>query len=101
MRWFPGCAPTPPTLVSVSSTTWSRTSTSSSTSDRPLARAAAFIRLVHPFPSLLDGVVVAAVAIAAGADSARALGLGLSMTALQVSIGALNDIHDAPDDAGR
>ena len=23
------------------------------------------------------------------------------MTALQVSIGALNDIHDAPDDAGR
>jgi 4-hydroxybenzoate polyprenyltransferase len=61
---------------------------------------AAFIRLVHPFPSLLDGVVVAAVAAAAGASPARALGLGLSMTALQMSIGALNDIHDAPDDAG-
>ena len=42
--------------------------------------AAAFIRLVHPFPSLLDGVVVAAVAVAAGADPARALGLGVSMT---------------------
>lgn len=27
--------------------------------------------------------------------------LGVSMTALQVSIGALNDLHDAPDDAGR
>jgi 4-hydroxybenzoate polyprenyltransferase len=46
-------------------------------------------------------VVVAAVALAAGADPARALWLGASMTALQVSIGALNDIHDAPDDAGR
>ena len=42
-----------------------------------------------------------AVAIAAGADLPRSLGLGVSMTALQVSIGALNDIHDAPDDAGR
>ena len=41
-----------------------------------------------------------AVAVAAGADPARALGLGVSMTALQASIGALNDIHDAPDDAG-
>ena len=30
-----------------------------------------------------------------------ALQLGLSMTALQASIGALNDLHDAPDDAGR
>lgn len=42
-----------------------------------------------------------AVAIAAGAGPAPAFGLGVSMTALQVSIGALNDIHDAPDDAGR
>jgi len=44
---------------------------------------------------------VAAVALAAGADPERALGLGISMTALQASIGALNDIHDAPHDAGR
>lgn len=42
-----------------------------------------------------------AVAIAAGAEPAVALGLGASMTALQGSIGALNDVHDAPDDAGR
>ncbi len=42
-----------------------------------------------------------AVALAAGADPGRTLGLGVSMTALQVSIGALNDIHDAPHDAGR
>ena len=30
-----------------------------------------------------------------------ALRLGLSMTALQASIGAVNDLHDAPADAGR
>jgi 4-hydroxybenzoate polyprenyltransferase len=44
---------------------------------------------------------VAGVAFVAGADLALALQLGVSMTALQVSIGALNDLHDAPDDAGR
>ncbi len=37
----------------------------------------------------------------AGAVPAVALLLGVSMTALQVSIGALNDLHDAADDAGR
>ncbi len=46
-------------------------------------------------------MVVAAVALAAGAGPARALWLGVSMTALQVSIGALNDIHDVPQDGGR
>jgi 4-hydroxybenzoate polyprenyltransferase len=44
---------------------------------------------------------VAAVAVVAGASAAVALQLGLSMTALQVSVGALNDVHDAADDAGR
>ena len=44
---------------------------------------------------------MAAVALVAGADLALALQLGLSMTALQVSIGVINDLHDAPDDAGR
>ncbi len=62
---------------------------------------AAAIRLVHPFPSLLDGLVVAAVGLVAGAPPALALRLGLSMIALQASIGALNDLHDAPVDAGR
>jgi 4-hydroxybenzoate polyprenyltransferase len=41
------------------------------------------------------------VAILAGADAATAFRLGLAMTALQVSIGALNDVVDAPRDAGR
>ena len=42
-----------------------------------------------------------AVAVVAGADPATALRLGAAMTALQASIGTLNDIVDAPRDAGR
>jgi 4-hydroxybenzoate polyprenyltransferase len=86
------------------SSTWSRTSTRSSTSERtrrsprPGAVLAGFVRLSHPFPSLLDGVVVAAVASIAGAEGRTALALGASMTALQASIGTLNDIVDAPAD---
>lgn len=61
----------------------------------------AIVRLVHPFPSLLDGLVVAAVALVAGGEVGIALRLGVSMTALQASIGAVNDLHDAHADAGR
>jgi 4-hydroxybenzoate polyprenyltransferase len=49
---------------------------------------------------LLDGLVVAAVALIADADAGTAVALGVSMTALQVSIGTLNDIVDAPRDLG-
>jgi 4-hydroxybenzoate polyprenyltransferase len=44
---------------------------------------------------------VAAVAVIAVGEPATALRLGVSMTALQASIGALNDVLDAPADAGR
>lgn len=100
--------------VGGSSTTWSRTSTSSSTSDHPASGAAvpgapaplaaqsvALVRLLHPFPSILDGIVVAAVAWLAGGGERPAVLLGISMTALQFAIGALNDIVDARADAGR
>jgi 4-hydroxybenzoate polyprenyltransferase len=40
------------------------------------------------------------VALLAGADPGTALRLGIAMTALQASIGALNDILDAPRDRG-
>jgi 4-hydroxybenzoate polyprenyltransferase len=50
---------------------------------------------------VLDGLVVAAVALIAGADVALAARLGVSMTALQASIGALNDVVDADQDAER
>ena len=49
---------------------------------------------------MLDGAVVTLVALVAGGSWAVALRLGLSMTLLQFSIGALNDIVDAPRDAG-
>jgi len=70
--------------------------------ERPAAaaRIGGLIRLTHPFPCLLDGLVVGAVAIVAGADAPTALRLGVAMTALQGSIGALNDVVDAPRDRG-
>ena len=43
---------------------------------------------------------MAAVATVAGADPSTAIRLGLAMTALQASIGSLNDVVDAPRDAG-
>ncbi|MDH5243475.1 MAG: UbiA family prenyltransferase [Chloroflexota bacterium] len=77
-----------------------RTSGSWSTSDPAPARWLGLVRLIHPFPSALDGLVVLGVAAVAGAPLPDAIRLGLSMTALQASIGALNDIIDAPSDEG-
>jgi 4-hydroxybenzoate polyprenyltransferase len=48
---------------------------------------------------VLDGLVVGIVALLAGGDGLTALRLGVAMTALQASIGALNDLVDAPQDA--
>lgn len=60
----------------------------------------AVIRLVHPFPSVLNGLVVALVALVGGAAGPTVLRLGLSMTLVQFAVGALNDVVDAPRDAG-
>ena len=57
------------------------------------------IRLVHPFPSLLTSSATVAIAALAGADVPTAIRLGLAMLAMQCSIGALNDLVDAPLDA--
>ena len=62
---------------------------------------AGHLRLTHPFPSLLDGLVAGAAALAAGGDPATAARLGVSMVLLQASVGSLNDVIDAPSDAGR
>lgn len=59
------------------------------------------VRLTHPFPSALDGLVAAAAAWLAGGVGETALRLGISMVLLQASVGALNDVVDAPVDAGR
>ncbi len=93
--------------ATVWSSTSSRTSTRSSTSEAlsggggGLARVGGLVRLTHPFPCLLDGLVVGIVAAIAGADLATAVRLGLAMTSLQASIGSLNDVVDAPRDVGR
>ena len=72
------------------------------TAPRPSVRRrlGGLVRLTHPFPSLLDGVATAAFAMLAGGDPPTAVRLGLAMIALQASIGMLNDIIDAPHDAG-
>ncbi|MEA2609839.1 MAG: hypothetical protein QOJ75_2082 [Chloroflexota bacterium] len=57
------------------------------------------VRLVHPFPILLDGLATLAFAFIAGAVPATAVRLGLAMLCLQASIGVLNDLFDAPRDA--
>lgn len=57
------------------------------------------LRLVHPFPSLLNSGLVAALATIAGADTWRALALGVGMLGLQLCIGATNDICDRELDA--
>jgi 4-hydroxybenzoate polyprenyltransferase len=67
----------------------------------PRIALAGLIRLIHPFPIVLDGFVSGAVAWLAGGDASTAIRLGVAMVALQASIGALNDLVDAPLDAGR
>ncbi len=57
--------------------------------------------MVHPFPSLLNGFATVAFALLAGGEIGTCVRLGFAMTVLQFSIGALNDINDAPIDGGR
>ena len=49
----------------------------------------------------MNGAATAALALLAGADPPVALRIGFAMTAIQASIGALNDLVDAPRDRGR
>ncbi len=65
-----------------------------------LDRLVGHVRVTHPFPSLLDGLVAGGAALAAGGAGETAVRLGVSMVLLQASVGALNDVVDAPHDAG-
>jgi len=64
-------------------------------------RLLGWLRLTHPFPSVLDGFVSGGVAVAAGAPFDLAVRVGGAMTLAQLGIGALNDVVDADRDAGR
>lgn len=59
----------------------------------------AALRLVHPFPSALNALLVLALALLAGAAPPLALTLALAMLLLQFSIGAANDYFDVEADA--
>ncbi|HVA84819.1 MAG TPA: UbiA family prenyltransferase [Candidatus Saccharimonadales bacterium] len=59
---------------------------------------AGLVRLVHPFPSLLDAGVAAVLTAVAGGTAETALRLAGSMFALQSAIGTLNDLVDEPRD---
>jgi 4-hydroxybenzoate polyprenyltransferase len=86
------------TISSQTSGSWC---TSNAQPSRPWQRAAAVVRLTHPFPSALNALATTAIALIAGGAPEVALRLGASMLALQTSIGALNDAIDAPIDSGR
>lgn len=64
-----------------------------------VASRVGLVRLVHPFPSLLCASATAAIAALAGGSFETVVRLGVAMLGIQVSIGALNDLVDAPLDA--
>ena len=66
----------------------------------PVARAVGLVRLVHPLPSFLDAAIVAGLAVVAGGGMAAAVRAAAAMLLLQFSIGATNDLVDAPVDRG-
>jgi len=68
-----------------------------------LRRAALALTVLHPVPSLLDALLVAALALVAGATLSVAGVLAFAMLGFQFSIGSLNDLVDADADrrAGR
>ena len=57
------------------------------------------LRLVHPFPSALNALVVFGIASLAGAPFHLAGQLALAMLGLQFCIGAVNDLYDEELDA--
>jgi 4-hydroxybenzoate polyprenyltransferase len=59
-----------------------------------MARQLNALRLVHPFPSLLNSALVLSLALMAGADAARATLLAGGMLGLQFCIGTVNDLFD-------
>lgn len=56
-------------------------------------------RLVHPFPSALNSVLVLGIALVAGTGPGHAALLALGMLGLQFCIGAVNDLFDVELDA--
>ena len=75
--------------------------TRSSSTPGLIDRLGGLIRIVHPFPSLLDALVTGTLALVAGGGWALAVRLAVSMFALQGAIGTANDLVDEPVDRAR
>lgn len=72
---------------------------SSSTTPSPRGRTVLLaLAVVHPVPSALNAVLVAILALVAGAGPSVAAVLALAMLGFQFSIGALNDVVDVEAD---
>ena len=56
------------------------------------------VGILHPFPSLLDGLATGLIALVAGGALPSALMAGIAMTVIQTSIGATNDLCDIEHD---
>jgi len=59
----------------------------------------ALLRLVHPFPSALNALLVFGIATVAGGSFERCVQLALAMLGIQFCIGAVNDLFDEALDA--
>jgi 4-hydroxybenzoate polyprenyltransferase len=57
------------------------------------------LRLVHPFPSALNAILVLGIAVLAGGELPVAFQLALAMLGIQFCIGAVNDLYDEELDA--
>jgi 4-hydroxybenzoate polyprenyltransferase len=63
-----------------------------------MARLISTLRLVHPFPSLLNSALVFGLARIGGGDFRTSMLLALGMLGLQFCIGIVNDLFDEGDD---
>lgn len=63
-----------------------------------MARPISALRLVHPFPSLLNSALVFGLALLAGGGTDRAALLAAGMVGLQFCIGIVNDLFDEAGD---
>ena len=64
-----------------------------------MMRVPPLLRLVHPFPSALNAVLVLGIAALAGGAPEVAVQLALAMLGIQFCIGAVNDLYDEALDA--
>jgi 4-hydroxybenzoate polyprenyltransferase len=63
-----------------------------------MTRLISALRLVHPFPSLVNSALVLGLALLAGGGPLRSALLAMGMLGLQFCIGTVNDLYDAPVD---